>query len=444
MFKITLCICCCLVSFQLLAQTRVSNSAQLVTIENKHVALSFDLNKGDYSVRNIPKKSTTITHAYFQAEGLYSTDTLGTIEWSRKVVQDYMGKGLAIEIRKKFKNYSDVVWNATLYDEKDYLVFNMGIVNDSKIPFRLSAFYPLKTRNACKGMNIKLNYAVLNGNSGGNKTYVSDTSQVCCFNNVLIRFGNLKDPSIIVAGGISYNEFEKFCKVIRYTDSLGIQLFSEDPVGKLVDAGTSYENNERFYLCINNSNPFEALEKYGLALRDAQQIKLNYYDFPTECLWYASVYAKDPHRPKFNDSKGAVDEMVKGQKPTSSQIINHNIQIIPIPGASALVAATSVSGMIEKEFYFAGFLPKKKGRQTFFKNALTYHCPIVIYENALRLPRTLSDIQQYWGENTEVFIAREITKMFEEYWGGEIKEVISSLSQHQLKGEIVLIVKRSD
>ncbi len=139
-----------------------------------------------------------------------------------------------------------------------------------------------------------------------------------------------------------------------------------------------------------------------------------------------------------------VREMVKGQKPTSSQIINHNIQIIPIPGASALVAATSVSGMIEKEFYFAGFLPKKKGRQTFFKNALTYHCPIVIYENALRLPRTLSDIQQYWGENTEVFIAREITKMFEEYWGGEIKEVISSLSQHQLKGEIVLIVKRSD
>ena len=329
MFKITLCICCCLVSFQLLAQTRVSNSAQLVTIENKHVALSFDLNKGDYSVRNIPKKSTTITHAYFQAEGLYSTDTLGTIEWSRKVVQDYMGKGLAIEIRKKFKNYSDVVWNATLYDEKDYLVFNMGIVNDSKIPFRLSAFYPLKTRNACKGMNIKLNYAVLNGNSGGNKTYVSDTSQVCCFNNVLIRFGNLKDPSIIVAGGISYNEFEKFCKVIRYTDSLGIQLFSEDPVGKLVDAGTSYENNERFYLCINNSNPFEALEKYGLALRDAQQIKLNYYDFPTECLWYASVYAKDPHRPKLNDSKGAVDEMDNAIKSGFDKYSRIAIRLVP-------------------------------------------------------------------------------------------------------------------
>ena len=261
MFKKTLFFCCCLVSFQLLAQTKVSSSVQLVTIENQYVALSFNLRNGDYSVRNIPKNFTAVTHAYFQAEGLYSTDTLGTIEWSRKEVRDYMGKGLAIQIRKKFEKYSDVVWNATLYDDKDYLVFNMGIVNDSKIPFRLSAFYPLKTRNACKGMNINLNYAVLNGNSGGNKTYVSDTTQVCCFNNVLVRFGDLKSPHIIVAGGFTYNEFEKFCKVSRYKDSLGIQLFSEDPVGKLVDPGTSYENSERFYFCINNSNPFEADRK---------------------------------------------------------------------------------------------------------------------------------------------------------------------------------------
>ena len=329
MFKKTLCICCCLVSSQLLAQTKVSSTIKLVTIENQYVALSFDLSKGDYSIRNIPKNFTAITNAYFQAEGLYSTDTLGTLGWSRKEVQDYMGKGQAIQIRKKFENYSDVVWSATLYDDKDYLVFNMGIANDSKIPFRLSAFYPLKTRNACKGMNIKLNYAVLNGNSGGNKTYVSDTSQVCCFNNVLIRFGELKDPSIIVAGGITYNEFEKFCKVSRYKDSLGIQLFSEDPVGKLVDPGTSYENNERFYFCINNSNPFEALEKYGLALRDAQQIKLNYYDFPTECLWYASVYAKDPHRPKFNDSKGAVDEMDNAVKSGFDNYTRIAIRLVP-------------------------------------------------------------------------------------------------------------------
>ncbi len=84
-----------------------------------------------------------------------------------------------------------------------------------------------------------------------------------------------------------------------------------------------------YYLCINNSNPFEALEKYGLAVRDAQQIKLNYYDFPTECLWYASVYAKDPARPKFNDSKGAVDEMDNAIKSGFTKYTRVAIRLVP-------------------------------------------------------------------------------------------------------------------
>ncbi len=329
MFKRALLIICCLVSVQLLAQTTVISTARTVTIENKYVSLTFDLSRGVYSVRNVPLNVTAITRAYFQAEGLYSTDTSGTIEWSQKAVQDYLGKGQAIKIRKKFSGYSDIVWTATLYDNKDYVVFNLGIINDSRTPFRLTAFYPLKTWNACKGMNISQNYAVLNGNSGGNKTYVTDTSRLICFNNILIRFGELKRPMILVAGGLTYNEFEKFCKVLNYRDSLGIQLFSEDPVGRLVDPDSSYENNDRFYLCINNTNPFEGLEKYGFAIRDAQQIKLNYYDFPTECLWYASVYAKDPARPKFNDSKGAVDEMDNVIKTGFTRYSRVSIRLVP-------------------------------------------------------------------------------------------------------------------
>ncbi len=118
------------------------------------------------------------------------------------------------------------------------------------------------------------------------------------------------------------------------------------------------------------------------------------------------------------------------------------MKIIPIPGASALTASASVSGMIEKEFYFAGFLPKKKGRQTKFKSFSSLDCPIIIYENALRLERTLKDIQTYLGEETEVFIAREITKMFEEYWGDNVSSLLENLKAHTLKGEIVLIVKK--
>jgi 16S rRNA (cytidine1402-2'-O)-methyltransferase len=127
-----------------------------------------------------------------------------------------------------------------------------------------------------------------------------------------------------------------------------------------------------------------------------------------------------------------------------SQIRNTDTQIpiIPVPGPSALTAAASVSGMIEKEFYFAGFLPKKKGRQTEFRQISKLDLPVVIYESALRLEKTLQDIKEYFGEDTEVFIAREITKMFEEYWGGKIGAVIVDLKNHKLKGELALIVKK--
>lgn len=124
--------------------------------------------------------------------------------------------------------------------------------------------------------------------------------------------------------------------------------------------------------------------------------------------------------------------------------ITNNIKINPIPGPSALTAAASVSGMIEKEFFFAGFLPKKKGRQTYFKMLKLLNCPIVVYESAMRLERTLRDIESYLGEGTEVFIAREMTKMFEEYWGGKIDDVMTNLSSHKLKGEIVLIIQNSN
>jgi hypothetical protein len=314
---------------RLSAQTEMKSTTGTVTIENKQVSLAFDLGRGVYSVKNIQKNTAIISDAYFQAEGLYSTDTTGKIQWSYEAVTDVFGKGGLLRIVKKYDNYSDLTWTATLYDTKDFVVFRMGIINDSEIPFRLSTFYPLKTRGSCRGLGLDKNFAVLNGNSGGNRTYVSDSDKVTCFNNVLVRFGDLSDPVIIVTGGLTYNEFEKFCRVTRSGDSLGLQLFSEDPVGRLIDPGSGWEGNELFYLCVNNSNPFEALEKYGLTVSEAQQIKLNYYDFPTECLWYASVYAKDPARPKFNDSKGAVDEMDNAVKSGFTKYTRVAIRLVP-------------------------------------------------------------------------------------------------------------------
>ena len=129
-----------------------------------------------------------------------------------------------------------------------------------------------------------------------------------------------------------------------------------------------------------------------------------------------------------------------GQK-LVAEIKKESIEIIPIPGPSAITGAVSVSGMVEKEFYFAGFLPKKKGRQTKMIELSKIDVPIVIYESALRLEQTLTDIEQYFGKDSEVFIAREMTKMFEEYWGGKVANIIAELKNHKLKGEVTLVAK---
>ena len=67
--------------------------------------------------------------------------------------------------------------------------------------------------------------------------------------------------------------------------------------------------------------------------------------------------------------------------------------------------------------------------------------PFIFYESAFRIEKTLKDIMEYLGENTQVFVGREMTKMFEEYWGGNIVEVISGFNEHKIKGEFVVIVQ---
>jgi 16S rRNA (cytidine1402-2'-O)-methyltransferase len=151
------------------------------------------------------------------------------------------------------------------------------------------------------------------------------------------------------------------------------------------------------------------------------------------------AYVTDGGTPGISDPGQNLIQNVK----IKNQNDNTNINIIPIPGSSAVTAAVSVSGLVDKEFYFAGFLPKKKGRQTELRYLSTIKVPIVIYESAYRIEKTLNDVAEHLGSETEVFIAREITKMFEEYWGGNILKVTQELKTHKLKGEFVLIVKKS-
>lgn len=300
----------------------------IVSLSNEKNLLSFDLKKGLFSVAD-NLGTTVIKNAYFQLGGLQSKDECKKITWNQTVVNDELGTGISLNVQMHYDNYADIIWQAILYENSDYIVFNMGVDNDTQKEFRIMSFRPLVCGSIYEGIDNSYNYKVLDGMGGGGKTLVLPDKEVFSFNNLMVRFSNNDQHYSLVAGGLTYNEFEKFVRVNQRDKRLSLFLLSEDPVGRLVDSGEKYMLNEKFYLCFNNENSFEALEKYGKTLKTAQKVKLNLYDFPTECLWYASHYNIDANRAKFNDTEGAITEADYVTKTRINNYTRFAIRLVP-------------------------------------------------------------------------------------------------------------------
>ena len=120
--------------------------------------------------------------------------------------------------------------------------------------------------------------------------------------------------------------------------------------------------------------------------------------------------------------------------------VAENIPVVPVPGACAAVAALAASGLPTDSFTFAGFPPSRQGkRRTFLSGINALPGTLVLYEAPHRLLDTLNDIREVLGER-QVIIARELTKMFEEFIRGTASEVIAALSQGIVRGEVVILI----
>lgn len=116
------------------------------------------------------------------------------------------------------------------------------------------------------------------------------------------------------------------------------------------------------------------------------------------------------------------------------------LEVESLPGPTAFVPALVNSGLPCDRFYFEGFLPHKKGRQTrlAFLSTLTY--TIVIYESPFRLVKTLEQLTEIMGPDRKACVSRELTKMFEENRRGTLSELASYYGQTTPKGEIVITI----
>jgi 16S rRNA (cytidine1402-2'-O)-methyltransferase len=119
-------------------------------------------------------------------------------------------------------------------------------------------------------------------------------------------------------------------------------------------------------------------------------------------------------------------------------------RVVPIPGASAVVAAVSASGLVDGPFLFAGFLPRSgEERRAALGRAVAAGVPVVLFESPNRLADTLGDLEKWLGD-VEAVVARELTKVHEEVRGGILSALRERFGAGEVKGEVVIVASPAE
>ncbi|MCF0175887.1 MAG: 16S rRNA (cytidine(1402)-2'-O)-methyltransferase [Bacteroidales bacterium] len=116
------------------------------------------------------------------------------------------------------------------------------------------------------------------------------------------------------------------------------------------------------------------------------------------------------------------------------------IEVQTLPGPTACIPAIVSSGLPCDRFCFEGFLPQKKGRQSRLQELASEHRTLILYESPYRLAKTLQQLSEAFGPDRECSVAREISKLHEEHRRGTLSQLAAWYSEHDPKGEIVLVV----
>lgn len=222
-------------------------------------------------------------------------------------------------------------------------------------------------------------------------------------------------------------------------DKIGTLYIVATPIGNLEDItlrAIRILSEVDFILCEDTRTTNKLLQKYNIKNKtvsynshttDSKNNKII-----NELLEGKNVaLVSDAGTPGISDPGSFLVNLVKNNIP--------GFKIVPIPGASAISAIWSVSGLFGNEFYFKGFVPQKKGRETFLKNIVETKEPVIVYESGHRV---LKFFDFFINTNKKFIIGRELTKIFETVFRGDAIESINYLNKNQtnLKGEFTIII----
>lgn len=460
-----------------------------VTIQNRQMALVYNLTTGTYRAMDLKSNQAGVYDASCSVNDLKSSEPGMVHSYTIEAADDRLGKGATLRIVSKKEGAPSMIFTFTLYENRPAMIMRGGINNTTASEYRIHSIAPIDEASIFEGRNLAENFRVVDGMGGGAATFIRETPSIKSHNNMIVHFGNDSDFYSMVCGGVSYREFAKYAsmgetamrkaeletnplqglrllnylnlgvknsvvdpsaprithkpassylfevasgfeeaksiiyhgeqleftlenldkskdytfgitacddggkrqqslwleydgqkiqimeptqipdlsvaeKIYTYYYTLPkqavaadqvkivarnakganvvaseailmegaladgarmvevkspeidyskvkINLKAEDAIGKLVDAGVEFfASDDAFYLDFVTRSPIETADQYAHALRDEQQVKLNYYTFPTICLWYAMepAYGGDLVMGT-NDAPGAVDEM---------------------------------------------------------------------------------------------------------------------------------------
>ncbi len=125
------------------------------------------------------------------------------------------------------------------------------------------------------------------------------------------------------------------------------------------------------------------------------------------------------------------------------ECLKKQIEIDSLPGATAFVPALAMSGLPTDKFYFEGFLPHQKGRQKRFQFLAGLDCTLIIYESPYRVIKSLEQMIEFLGADTQVAASREITKFYQETIRGTATAVLAHFNTKEPKGEFVIVFRKN-
>jgi len=281
-------------------------SAFATTLENRFVRLTFDEKAGTFDVADVRTGERVLAHA-----GIGGTDAVRGASWTlaKERCETAFGAGerVVATVRRSRVTQTggyggEMKYAYALVPDEPFVIISFGVDNSSWYRFRLRDASVVRGAAWCPDAKLE-EPRTLNSGAGGAATRVTADLTRCCENGVVATALANGRRRTLVAGGLGYEAYGKY---VEFVDG-ELTLFAHDPTGVLVDQEERYRaGRDTFYLDCVTADPFEAAERYGRAMRKANDARPKVYDFPLLCGWSVGALCK---LPDVNTSTGLVSEL---------------------------------------------------------------------------------------------------------------------------------------